>query len=97
MGSRTRRATMRRTSGATTRTVGNATAQEDIQDDPHKPMNVSLNPMARNVAMPETISDIIPDRRKPNRNGAARGGMQTYLFMKCDEIHTCRNKVQPTG
>jgi hypothetical protein len=69
------RATKRRVMGATTRTAGKATAQAKAQDDIHVPKNSGGRPMARRVAMAETMQDIRPDRMKPKRTGAKRAGI----------------------
>ena len=67
--SRTTLATILRTSGATTNTVGKATIQAGIQDDIQSQKTPSIIPAARTVAIPETISDMSPDNKKPNRTG----------------------------
>jgi len=64
------RSTIRRTIGATTKTVGNATVQDEIQADIHNPGKPSTKPIARAVAIPETMSDMKPDRRRPKTIGA---------------------------
>ena len=74
-----RRATSRRVMGATTNTVGKATAQEMAQ------FGIQTNgiwaeiPMARAVESPETMKDISPDRMNPNRIGAKRAGIMGEL------------------
>lgn len=77
-------ATMRRTNGAITSTAGKATAQELAQLSIHALKNPSLRPSTRPVAMPETTSDMRPDKRNPNRMGAKRGGImrQTILDVR---------------
>lgn len=67
---RTMRSTIRRTIGATTSTVGNATTHDEIQADIYNPGNPSTTPIARAVAIPETTSDMKPERRRPKTIGA---------------------------
>jgi hypothetical protein len=69
------RATSLRVMGATIRTVGKATAQAKAQEDIHVPKNSGGSPMARTVAMAETMQDMSPDRMKPKRTGAKRAGI----------------------
>lgn len=68
------RATIRRVIGATTRTTQNATGQLKLQEIIHEPKKTSLRPMARNVAIPDTMHDIIPERMSPNKTCAKRAG-----------------------
>lgn len=57
-------------------------AQEGIQADIHNPKKPSIAPIARKVAMPEMMNDIMPDKRKPNRNGANRGCIGEALLQR---------------
>ena len=77
---RTNRATMRRVIGATTKTAGKATAQLVIHDPNQWPGNSASTPKARHVAIPETMADIMPDRKKPKTMGANRAGI-IYTFL----------------
>ena len=62
-----RLATMRRVIGATTSTTGKAVAQLTAQLPIQTATNASLKPIARKVDRPETMNDIMPDKRNPNR------------------------------
>ena len=72
---RTKRATIRRVIGATISTAGNATAQLASQAPNQCAGNAASIPSARQVAMPDTMADISPDRIKPKRIGANRAGI----------------------
>ena len=61
---------MRRVSGATTSTTGNAISQAVSQAPIHRGSSSAPGPAARSVEMAETSSDMRPERMKPNRAGA---------------------------
>lgn len=63
------RVTNLRAMGATIRTAGKATIHDVIQLLPQRD-SVKSMPVARKVAIPDTMQDIRPDRIKPNRTGA---------------------------
>lgn len=68
-------ATKRRAMGATIRIVGNAALQAKAQAPIQVPTKSGGIPIARAVAMAETMNDMRPDTMKPNTTGAKRAGI----------------------
>ena len=61
--------------GATTRTAGNAMAQDASQFDIQTLKRPSTSPNARNVETPDTRSDMRQERKKPKTIGEKRAGI----------------------
>lgn len=59
--------------GATTNTVGKATAHEKDQFCIHAAMKPASKPVRRKVEMPDTTKDIMPDRSRPKTIGTILG------------------------
>jgi len=70
-------ATILRTIGATTNTIGKAISQDDAQLAIQAPKNPSERLNTRTVDTPETINDMNPESRNPKRTGANLGDMLT--------------------
>lgn len=56
---------MRRTSGATHRTMGKENSHDVSQADGQLPKKIGTKPMLMSVAKPETKHDIMPDKMNP--------------------------------
>src|SRR5512146_2790700 len=66
---------MRRASGDTAITSGNATSHADSHEATQRPTKPGSHPVARNVDSPDTRKDISPDRMSANSAGAKLFGI----------------------
>lgn len=73
---RTQQFTQCRTNGLTIIITGYATIHDNAQEDSHSELMSGDMPLARKVAIPDTIHVMKPERRKLNRKGANLGCMR---------------------
>jgi hypothetical protein len=70
----------RRTNGATTRTIGKATGQDDSQAVSQVVTKFAENPAAIKVESPEMIKDIKQESKKPKAICSNRAGINGFMF-----------------